>query len=259
MSNNEGQHTNRSNSRSPTMGVASARAQRELQPKSILTNNYLPPRGFQTYKGQEDEIHSANSGPPGAHGLQQPEIISISSANVEDRQYKRENSYVQQRVSTMPNRGARSSSTNQEWRSSEPLQNDPYQPSLVNDLLQGKNEWKNIQDIVKLTFKAVCDTVKSQGQAIRELEKQMMQKASSTELTANLQLKANVSDVSRAIAEIQSSLDQKQSFEDLNRFLDDKVSRQDLQYMLSNKVSVEELSRVLLTKSNIHEVNMEFG
>ena len=41
--------------------------------------------------------------------------------------------------------------------------NDPYQPSMVYDLLQGKNEWKNIQDIVKLTFKAVCDTVKSQG------------------------------------------------------------------------------------------------
>jgi len=40
---------------------------------------------------------------------------------------------------------------------------DPYAPSLVYDLLQGKNEWKNIQDIVKLTFKAVCDTVKSQG------------------------------------------------------------------------------------------------
>ena len=39
--------------------------------------------------------------------------------------------------------------------------NDPFAPTLVYDLLQGKNEWKNIQDIVKLTFKAVCDTVKS--------------------------------------------------------------------------------------------------
>ena len=48
---------------------------------------------------------------------------------------------------------------------------------MVYDLLQGKNEWKNIQDIVKLTFKAVCDTIKSQGQAIRDLEKQMHAKA----------------------------------------------------------------------------------
>ncbi len=38
---------------------------------------------------------------------------------------------------------------------------DPYQPSMVQDLLQGRNEWKNIQDIVKLTFKAICDTVQS--------------------------------------------------------------------------------------------------
>ena len=56
-------------------------------------------------------------------------------------------------------RNVRSSSSNPDWRGSD----DPYAPSLVNDLLSGKNEWKNIQDIVKLTFKAVCDTVKSQG------------------------------------------------------------------------------------------------
>jgi hypothetical protein len=40
---------------------------------------------------------------------------------------------------------------------------DPYSPSIVYDLLSGKNEWKNIQDIVKITFKAICDTVKVQG------------------------------------------------------------------------------------------------
>jgi len=53
---------------------------------------------------------------------------------------------------------------------------------LVYDLLQGKNEWKNIQDIVKLTFKAVCDTVKSQGAAIRDLENNMHHKATVQEL-----------------------------------------------------------------------------
>ena len=67
----------------------------------------------------------------------------------------------------------------QQWKGSENINpndlrssgTDPYAPSLVYDLLQGKNEWKNIQDIVKLTFKAVCDTVKSQGGAIRDLER----------------------------------------------------------------------------------------
>ena len=42
---------------------------------------------------------------------------------------------------------------------------DPYAPALVHDLLQGGgqqgNEWRDIPDIVKLTFKAVCDVVRS--------------------------------------------------------------------------------------------------
>ena len=44
-----------------------------------------------------------------------------------------------------------------------PLQNDmdPYAPSLVQDLLGGSNEWRNIQDIIKLTLKAVCEVVRT--------------------------------------------------------------------------------------------------
>jgi hypothetical protein len=67
-----------------------------------------------------------------------------------------------------------------------PNQADPYSPNMVTDLLQGKKEWKNIQDIVKLTFIAICDTVKSQGVAIRDLERQLMKKANSDEVVTNL-------------------------------------------------------------------------
>jgi hypothetical protein len=38
---------------------------------------------------------------------------------------------------------------------------DPYAPSIVQDLLAGANEWRNIQDIIKLTLKAVCDVVRT--------------------------------------------------------------------------------------------------
>jgi len=34
-------------------------------------------------------------------------------------------------------------------------------------------EWKNIEDIVRLTFKALTDVVKAQGDTLRELERQM--------------------------------------------------------------------------------------
>ena len=99
--------------------------------------------------------------------------------------------------------------------SSAPHDYDPYAPAIVQDLLHGTNEWKNIQDIVKLTFKAVCDVVRSQGMALRELERTMPTKCNKAELNAGLSLKANVSDVSRTVAEVASNIENKMSFEDM--------------------------------------------
>ena len=79
---------------------------------------------------------------------------------------------------------------------------DPYAPSIVQDLLTGGSEWRNIQDIIKLTLKAVCDVVRTQGLAIRELERVLPTKCNKSELNAGLSLKANVSDVSRTVAEV---------------------------------------------------------
>ena len=31
---------------------------------------------------------------------------------------------------------------------------------IVEDLLSGQNEWRNIQDIIRLTFKALTDVVR---------------------------------------------------------------------------------------------------
>jgi hypothetical protein len=38
---------------------------------------------------------------------------------------------------------------------------DTYSVVIVEDLLSGMNEWRNIQDIVRLTFKALTDVVKT--------------------------------------------------------------------------------------------------
>jgi hypothetical protein len=48
---------------------------------------------------------------------------------------------------------------------------DMYSTVIVDDLLHGVNEWRNIQDIVRLTFKALSDVVRQQGASIRELER----------------------------------------------------------------------------------------
>lgn len=60
---------------------------------------------------------------------------------------------------------------------------------------------------MKLTFKAVCDVMRQQGLALRELERIVPTKSSKAEVNAGLSLKANVADVSRTIAEIASSIE----------------------------------------------------
>ena len=136
---------------------------------------------------------------------------------------------------------------------------DPYAPSIVQDLLSGSNDWKNIQDIVKLTFKAICDVIRQQGLALRELERVVPTKASKAEINAGLSLKANVVDVSRTLADLASTMESKLSFEEVQTLLDDRVSKGDLQYLLSNKVSVEELQKVLEHKASAHEVHLELA
>lgn len=44
----------------------------------------------------------------------------------------------------------------------------------VDDLIQGLNDWRNIQDIVRLTFRAMNDVVKAQGRTIATLESKVI-------------------------------------------------------------------------------------
>jgi hypothetical protein len=53
---------------------------------------------------------------------------------------------------------------------------------VVDDLLQGMNEWRNIQDVIRSTFKALHDVIKAQGDAVKSLERQMETKASVTDV-----------------------------------------------------------------------------
>eukprot|EP00357_Protocruzia_adherens_P011027 CAMPEP_0114975776 /NCGR_PEP_ID=MMETSP0216-20121206/2296_1 /TAXON_ID=223996 /ORGANISM="Protocruzia adherens, Strain Boccale" /LENGTH=802 /DNA_ID=CAMNT_0002336613 /DNA_START=61 /DNA_END=2469 /DNA_ORIENTATION=+ len=145
------------------------------------------------------------------------------------------------------------------YRRSENQDIDPYAPVIVEDLLQGQNEWRNIQDIVRLTFKALSDVVKTQGEALREMERQMTTRASKAELNSGLAIKANISDVSRTVAEVATSLDSKTSLEEVQSILDEKVTKSDLQYLLSNKVSIDEVRSLLESKADQINLTSEIG
>ncbi|CAG9325041.1 unnamed protein product [Blepharisma stoltei] len=134
---------------------------------------------------------------------------------------------------------------------------DPYSPVIVEDLLGGLNEWRSVQDIVRLTFKALSDIVKSQGSSLREIDVQFPTKASKAELNSGLSVKVNISDFTRSISELRTSLENKVNIDDVYTLVEDKISRNDAQYLLSSKVSYEELKTALEAKADLREIQAE--
>ena len=75
----------------------------------------------------------------------------------------------------------------------------------------------------------MCEVVRSQGIAIKELEKQLATKASKSELNSGLNIKANVADVMRTFSEVASSIESRPTHEELQSYMDEKISKSDLQ------------------------------
>ncbi|KAM3147350.1 hypothetical protein pb186bvf_000601 [Paramecium bursaria] len=124
-------------------------------------------------------------------------------------------------------------------------------------LIQSTQEWKNINDIIRLTFKAITDVVKNQAESIRELEKQISTRASKNELHTGLSLKSNINDISKTIAELATNLDSKISYEDSKTILNDYVLKNELQYLLSSKLDIDEV-RQIMEKQQGGEFKQEF-
>ena len=101
---------------------------------------------------------------------------------------------------------------------------------LVEELLSGLNEWRTVPEIVRLTFKALSDIVKSHSSILKELEIQIATKANRSELVQ----KANLTDLNRAFSDPRNNPDTK-SIETLYALLEEKVSRKECQYIVSGK------------------------
>eukprot|EP01022_Parablepharisma_sp_SALTPOND_P008023 TRINITY_DN135086_c1_g1_i1.p1 TRINITY_DN135086_c1_g1~~TRINITY_DN135086_c1_g1_i1.p1 ORF type:complete len:770 (-),score=136.49 TRINITY_DN135086_c1_g1_i1:282-2591(-) len=136
----------------------------------------------------------------------------------------------------------------------EPIETDPYSPVIVQELLQGSTEWSQIQDIVKLTFKAMLDVMKAHSEAIRELERTVPTKASKAEVNSGLSQKASISDVSKTVAEVAANIESRATVEEVQQLLESKISKSDFQYALSNKVSIDEMRAALEGKVGARDV-----
>ena len=85
-----------------------------------------------------------------------------------------------------------------------------------------------MQDIVALTFKAVCHVLRVQHENFKEMQQAMQQKASQHDLAQLSSTKANLHDVKTTMAEIASNIESRVSLDEHRRALDEKASKADL-------------------------------
>lgn len=108
----------------------------------------------------------------------------------------------------------------------------------VDDLLQGMSEWRNIQEVIRSTFKALHEVIKSQGDAVKSLERQLESKASIADIQAALKCKANVVDVNHSLTDVSLILEGKAALYDL----DLKADKSELESELRMKASTSDLA-----------------
>lgn len=76
-------------------------------------------------------------------------------------------------------------------------------------------------------------------------------------MNSGLALKANISDVSRTIADVVASLDGKLSVEDCQGILKDYALTDDVQYLLANKIGKDEIRSLTENKISLQDFRRE--
>lgn len=136
-------------------------------------------------------------------------------------------------------------------------ENENYSLIIVDDLISGINDWKSVQDIVRLTFKALSDVVKCQGETLKELELQIPTKAPKSDISACLAVKSSYNETLRTITEVKNSIESKLSIDEAYSMLDEKVSKSELQYLLGSKANYDEVRNMYCEKNEMRELQAE--
>ena len=97
-----------------------------------------------------------------------------------------------------------------------------YSTAIVEDLLRGTADWKNTPDIIRLAFKALTEVVKTQGQALREVNTHLPTVVTRSELQSLLSQKADYVQVSEQVADLRANLENRSVLLDLQTKLDEK-------------------------------------
>lgn len=115
-----------------------------------------------------------------------------------------------------------------------------------------------MDDIVKITFKSLTETVKNQGNIIKDLTKKLRTKINISDIKSLLNLKANNSEVFQAFDNLINSIENLATISQFNELNNDKVSKSEIIYYLKAKPSLEDIENLLNEKIDKKEFNNKF-
>ena len=110
-----------------------------------------------------------------------------------------------------------------------------------------------------MCIKSLTDTVRQQGLAIRELDKNLRNKPSREEIINSLNIKANNEDVFQALNNLSTELFNRPTNEEICKSLEEKLNKNELLYHLSQKPNIEDINSLINEKISMKEYKNSFN
>eukprot|EP00002_Diphylleia_rotans_P027807 TRINITY_DN5591_c0_g1_i3.p1 TRINITY_DN5591_c0_g1~~TRINITY_DN5591_c0_g1_i3.p1 ORF type:complete len:766 (-),score=198.43 TRINITY_DN5591_c0_g1_i3:503-2800(-) len=127
----------------------------------------------------------------------------------------------------------------------------------VEDLTQGLHEWRNIQEIVRQTFRGFYDVIRSQGEMIENLQLALDQKAGRSEIQLMASQKANVGDMQRKFTDLARLIDQKAELQEIEDLVARKANTTDMLAVLERKADAIDVRNALDLKADLSIIASE--
>lgn len=115
---------------------------------------------------------------------------------------------------------------------------------------QAHSEWRDVPDIIKITFKGVYQVLRNQADELIHNEQVR------ENINASLNQKANFADVKKTMLEVVQNIESRASISEVKRLVDERVSKIDLSHMVKDKVSFDDLYQYI-KNGNMHNGNKQ--
>ena len=136
-------------------------------------------------------------------------------------------------------------------------------PLQFETLLNNPNEWNNNPiETTRLCFKHLYTIILQNQKKIEKIERT---KATKSELSSSLNIKANIADIMRTFNEIAQNIEQRPTKDDVQLLLDEKANRNDLNNIVMTRPSLDDIKSILANgdikinlKYSLDDLNLKF-